>query len=197
MKKIILALGLTASSIFAIDLGIVLISPEVGATLSYNKLNGTAKDDGENSYFKNDSAFGAGAYARLWVGIAGFMIAPHVKYDYLGSTFSSDSQGVKTAKQNIHNIQYGGVLGYRIPFIKLTPFVGASYSTFKGGFIQDSSLKETYAINFGVRWEIPFVPFLVLGFEGSWQKPNVNISFPTTTGHVEMLNLGGTIGFAF
>lgn len=197
MKKIILALGLTASSIFAIDLGIVLISPEVGATLSYNKFNLAASSREENVYFENDSTFGAGAYARLWIGAAGFMIAPHVKYDYLGSSFSSKTQGGKTAKQNIHNIQYGGVLGYRIPFIKLTPFVGASYSTFKGGFIQDSSLKETYAINFGVRWEIPFVPFLVLGFEGSWQKPNVNTPSSTATGRVEMLNLGGTIGLAF
>lgn len=198
MKKLILALGLFSGSVFAIDLGIMLISPEVGATLSYSKFKGEASTlDGRRIDFKNDNAFSPGAYARLWIGVAGFMIAPQVKYDYLGSTFSTNQDPEKSPKQNIHNIQYGGVLGYRIPFIKLTPFVGASYSTFKGDFIEESSLKETYAINFGVRWEIPFIPFLVLGFEGSWQKPDLKIPNPMVKGNVEILNLGGTIGFAF
>lgn len=187
MKKIILALGLTMSSIFAIDLGILLISPEAGATLSYSQL----KSEGESSVtFKNDTSFSPGAYARLWLGVAGFMIAPQVKYDYLGSTFSAENQASKTGTYHIHNIQYGGVLGYRIPFIKLTPFVGASLSTFKG-----IALEDTYAINFGVRWEIPFIPFLVLGFEGSWQKPETKLM--GIGKKIEMLNLGGTIGFAF
>lgn len=188
MKKIILALGLFSGSVFAIDLGVLLISPEVGATLSYSKIKGTNTP----VHFKNDNTFSPGAYARLWVGVAGLMIAPQVKYDYLRSTFSSDQISQKSPKYNIHNIQYGGVLGYRIPFIKLTPFVGASYSTFKGK-LSDISFKETYAINFGVRWEIPFIPLLTLGFEGSWQKPKLN----GAEGKAEILNLGGTIGFAF
>ncbi|WP_027327031.1 hypothetical protein [Helicobacter pametensis] len=188
MKKIILALGLSLSSIFAIDLGILTISPEVGATLSYSKVKGEIED--KSTSFNNDNTFSPGAYARLWLGVAGFMIAPHVKYDYLRSSFVN-------SKESIHNIQYGGVLGYRIPFIKLTPFVGASYSTFKGGFISGSSIKETYAINFGVRWEVPLFSLLVIGFEGSWQKPDLKIPASSGKHHAEMLNLGGTIGFAF
>ena len=193
MKKIILTFGLLFSSVFAIDLGLVLISPEAGATLSYNKANLYALKNGKTVNLDNKDHFNAGAYARLWIGIAGFMIAPQVKYDYLKVAVAHNRE---TVKSSLHNIQYGGVIGYRIPFIKLTPFIGASYSTFKGKVIK--TLKNTYAINFGARWEVPLIPLLTIGFEGSWQKPDFNFDKTILRkANFEMLNLGATIGLAF
>lgn len=195
MKKIILTLAITFGSAFAIDLGILTIAPEVGATLSYNKSKATITDNtGKTEILTNDKTFSPGAYARLWLGVIGIMVAPQVKYDYLGSTFSGNKE--LTTKQSIHNIQYGGVAGFRIPLINLTPFVGASYSTFQGSLGEGGSIKSTYAVNFGVRWEIPFVSFLTLGFEGSWQKPEISSS-NIKSGTLEILNLGGTIGLTF
>lgn len=196
MKKIILSLGLMFSSIFAIDLGVLLVSPEVGATLSYNKVTflKAGKEESDKLSIPSNDSLGTGAYARLWLGFLGLMLAPQVKYDYLKPAFNYEGD---TSKSSLHNIQYGALLGYRIPFIKLTPFAGISYSSFKGE-IKDRTLKNTYAVNFGVRWEVPFIPLLVLGIEGSWQKPELNLpSGGATNEHLKMLNLGASLGFAF
>lgn len=184
MKKTILALGLTTSSIFAINLGVVSISPEAGGTISYAKIGLTPSSEEIKNAMNlsiDNSHLNFGGYARIWIEALGLSLAPQVKYDRLPSLDKS--------KKKVNNIQYGGLLGYRIPIVGLTPFVGASYSTFSGA---EAKLKNTYAINFGVRWEVPLIPLLTLGFEGSWQKPDTN-----NQSKIEMLNLGGAIGLSF
>lgn len=184
MKKTILTLGLATSSAFAINLGVVSISPEAGATMSYAKIGVTpGYEEVKNAMSLNvdSSRFSLGGYGRVWIEALGISIAPQVKYDRLPS--------LEKSKKKVHNIQYGGVLGYRIPIIGLTPFVGASYSTFSGG---EAKLKNTYALNFGLRWEVPFIPLLTLGVEGSWQKPMTD-----KQSKVEVLNVGGAIGLSF
>lgn len=184
MKKTILTLGLATSSVFAINLGIVSISPEVGATMSYAKVGVTPSYEEVKSAMNlsvDSSRFSLGGYGRVWIEALGITLAPQVKYDQLPS--------LEKSKKKVNNIQYGGLLGYRIPIIGLTPFVGASYSTFSGG---EAKLQNTYALNFGVRWEVPFIPLLTLGLEGSWQKPTTD-----KQSKVEVLNVGGAIGLSF
>lgn len=184
MKKTILTLGLATSSAFAINLGIVSISPEAGGTISYAKIGLTPSYEEIKSAMNlsvDSSHLNFGGYARIWVEALGISFAPQVKYDRLPS--------FEKSKKKVNNIQYGGLLGYRIPIVGLTPFVGASYSTFSGS---ETKLKNTYALNFGVRWEVPFIPLLTLGFEGSWQKPNTDKG-----SKIEMLNVGGAIGLSF
>lgn len=185
MKKTILSLGLASSSVFAINLGIVSISPEVGGTVSYTRIGLTPnqqdiKDAIDLSVSKDRLTLGG--YARVWIEALGITIAPQVKYDRLPSL------GLNNKK--INNLQYGGLLGYRIPIIGLTPFVGASYSTFSGG--GEANPSNTYALNFGVRLEVPFIPLLTLGLEGSWQKPDL-----AKRSKVDMLNLGIAVGLSF
>lgn len=184
MKKTLLTLGLATSSVFAINLGVVSISPEAAATISYAKIGLTPSvDEIKNAAnLKLDKTrLNFGGYARVWIEALGITFAPQVKYDRLPSIESSDKK--------INNLQYGGVLGYRIPVVALTPFVGASYSTFSGSEVK---LKSTYALNFGIRWEVPFIPLLTIGFEGSWQKP-----LTEKQSKVEMLNLGAALGISF
>lgn len=184
MKKTILSLGLATSSVFAINLGVISISPEAGATVSYAKIGVTPSyqeiKDATNLSV-DSSRFSLGGYGRIWVEVFGISLAPQVKYDRLPS--------LEKSKQKVHNIQYGGLLGYRIPIVGLTPFVGASYSTFSGG---EAKLQNTYALNFGLRWEVPFIPLLTLGVEGSWQKPTTD-----KQSKVDILNIGGAIGLSF
>lgn len=184
MKKTILSLGLASSSVFAINLGVVSISPEIGATVSYTKIGLTPSPqeikDAANLRV-DGSHLSFGAYGRLWLEALGIMITPQVKYDKLPS--------VEKSNKKINNIQYGGLLGYRIPIIGLTPFVGANYSTFSGG---EAGLKNTYALNAGLRWEVPFIPLLILGVEGNWQKPNT-----AKNSKIEIINVGATVGLSF
>ena len=184
-----MAMLMACSSVFAFDLGIFTIDTELGGNFNYTqmKLNG----DGES--FKNKEKLTYGAYGRVWLGAAGFMIAPQVKWDYLKSNFEIGSE--TTPKYTLQNLQYGGVIGYRIPFINLTPYVGVSYSQFIKGDIIGAELKDTYAINFGAMWKIPFVP-LSIGFDGSYQKPKFK-SNVIKAESLEILTLGATVGLIF
>lgn len=182
MKKTILALSLATSSAFAINLGVVGLFPEVGATISYAKIGLTPSAQELKSGLKADgSQLNFGGYGRLWLEVLGIMITPQVKYDRLPS--------IEKSNKKINNIQYGGLLGYRIPIIGLTPFVGANYSTFSGG---EAKLKNTYALNAGLRWEVPFIPLLTLGVEGNWQKPST-----AKDSKIDIVNISGTIGLSF
>lgn len=189
MKKKIMALLLACSSVFAIDLGLFTIDIEGGGLFNYTQL----KLEAEGETVKNKEHLTYGAYGRLWLGAAGFMIAPQVKWDYLKSDLKV--HGDKLVDFKLHNLQYGGVIGYRIPWINLTPYVGLSYSQFIKGDIVGLKLKDTYAINFGAMWKIPFVP-LSIGFDGSYQKPKFKDN-DRGAKNMEILTLGATVGLIF
>lgn len=189
MKKKILALLLACSSVFAFDLGIFTIDTEIGGNINYSQFKLKVDNDGT---YKNKEKLTYGAYGRVWLGALGILVAPQVKWDYLKSDIDVDG---RTRDFKLQNLQYGGVLGYRIPFINLTPYVGVSYSQFIKGDIGGMKLEDTYAINFGAMWKIPFVP-LSIGFDGSYQKPKFK-SNQWNAKEIEMLNLGATIGLIF
>lgn len=185
-----MALLLACSSVFAIDLGLFTLDTEFGGNVSYSKMK--LNVDGEGTY-SNDKKLTYGAYGRVWLGAMGILVAPQVKWDYINSDIKVN--GDKTLDFTLQNLQYGGVLGYRIPFINLTPYVGASYSQFLKGDIGGAKLENTYAINFGVMWKIPFVP-LSVGFDGSYQKPKFKDNLGKAK-DLEILTLGATLGLIF
>lgn len=184
-----MAMLMACSSVFAFDLGIFTIDTELGGNFNYTQM----KLSGGGESFKNKEKLTYGAYGRVWLGAAGFMIAPQVKWDYLKSDLEVSKDYTPSFK--LQNLQYGGVIGYRIPFINLTPYVGLSYSQFIKGDIVGFEPKDTYAINFGAMWKIPFVP-LSIGFDGSYQKPKIKDN-KVGAKDIEILTLGATIGLIF
>ena len=190
MKKKIMALLLACSSAFAFDVGLFTLDTEIGGNFNYTKMS-LKVDDGE--IFKNKDHLTYGAYGRVWLGIAGFMVAPQVKWNYLKSNLEID--GGTALDFTLQNMQYGAVLGYQIPFINLTPYVGLSYSNFIKGDIAGFKLKDTYAVNFGVNWKVPFL-HLTIGFDGSYQKPKFKDQTQSVR-DIEILTLGGTVGLIF
>lgn len=189
MKKILASVTvvatLFATSLSAIDLGLFKISPEIGGSVGYKKTDLTLKDvvkangDVANLIGKDNLVYGA--YGRLWLGVFGVMIAPQVKWEQLPLDFGMDE------KSKINNLQYGGIFGFEIPMINLTPYIGASYSTF------NKDLDNTWALNFGAKIDIPFT-FLTLGIDGSWQKPKIQSSNGSS---MELLTVSATLGLAF
>lgn len=188
MKKKIIAMLMACSSVFAFDLGIFTLDIEAGGLFNYTQV----KADANGETLKNTKHLTYGAYGRVWLGAAGFMIAPQVKWDYLKSDLKLT--GGQTLDFKLQNFQYGGVIGYRIPFINLTPYVGVSYSQFTENKIFNYELDNTYAINFGAMWKIPFVP-LSIGFDGSYQKPKFKSNGDIKD--MEILTLGATVGLIF
>lgn len=188
MKKKIMALLLACSSAFAFDLGLFTFDTEIGGNFNYTQM----KADANGKTLKNDKHLTYGAYGRVWLGIAGFMIAPQVKWDYLKTDLKV--AGDKNLDFTLQNMQYGAVLGYRIPWINLTPYVGVSYSDFIKGDIAGYKLDNTYAVNFGVNWKLPFLP-LTLGFDGSYQKPKFKTNDKIKD--MEIITLGATLGLIF
>lgn len=112
-----------------------------------------------------------GAYARVWVGPM-IKFAPFVKWESaigLGSAQLSFNKDVNTSFVSYQNLQYGGLVGLRVPIIGLVPYAGASYSQ----FMNSPDLENTYAFNYGIKWEVPLIPALTLGLDASYQKPKV------------------------
>lgn len=189
MKKILASVTvvatLFATSLSAIDLGLFKISPEIGGSVGYKKTDLTLKDavatkgDITNLVGKDNLVYGA--YGRLWLGVFGVMIAPQVKWEQLPLDFG------ELGKEKVSNLQYGGIFGFEIPMINLTPYIGASYSTFNKEFT------STLAFNFGAKIDIPFT-FLTLGVDGSWQKPKIQSSNGSS---MELLTVSATLGLAF
>lgn len=124
-------------------------------------------------YQDTNSNFTYGGYARVWMGGTHLLVAPQVKYDVIGLSNS------------YKNLQAGGVLG--VQFVGITVYAGASWSTF-----YTLAAKDTYAINYGIKIDVPFIPFLTVGVDASWQKPDL-----TTGGSVSMNRVGVTVGLAF
>ncbi|PAF43910.1 hypothetical protein [Helicobacter sp. 11S03491-1] len=164
MKKVTLALLITATSLFGIGIGNYQISPEIGANLSYQKSD------------KNDFTYGG--YARVWLGVSRIVLAPQFKYDVI-----TKSNHMSTAYKNM---QIGALVGFEVPILPLTPYIGASYSTFWG-----VGLKDTVSFNYGIKVKIPLIP-LTVGLDGSYQKPKT-----TALGRINMNRFGVTIGVSF
>lgn len=124
-------------------------------------------------YQDTNDSYTYGGYGRVWLGGTHLLIAPQVKYDVIG------------LKNSYENLQVGGVLG--IQFIGITIYGGASWSTF-----YSVNAMDTYAINYGVKFDIPLIPFLTIGLDASWQRPTLTTGDSTT-----MNRVGATIGLAF
>ncbi|PAF47666.1 hypothetical protein BKH41_07185 [Helicobacter sp. 12S02232-10] len=165
MKKITLAFLITATSLFGIGLGNYQITPEIGANLSYQ--------NGKNK-------FTYGGYARVWMGVSRVVIAPQFKYDVI-------AKSSKNANDSYKNMQIGGLIGFEIPILPLTPYIGVSYSTF-----ENVAFRDTASFNYGIKIDVPLIPFLTIGLDGTYQKPKI-----FGGGRYEMNRIGATIGLAF
>ena len=97
MKKKIMALLLACSSAFAFDLGLFTFDTEIGGNFNYTQM----KADANGETLKNDKHLTYGAYGRVWLGIAGFMIAPQVKWDYLKTDLKGAGDKILTLHSKI------------------------------------------------------------------------------------------------
>ncbi|PAF45666.1 hypothetical protein [Helicobacter sp. 11S02629-2] len=195
-KKVVgsvVLVGLLSSSASALgfvnfDVGGVLGGAAIGD--SYNGVvNGGAAAareaalklaSGQEGGFK----FTYGGYARLWLG-GMFRVAPFFKYERTSTYNSTFALGGNAVKDGFSNWQYGGLFGVKVPLIGLTPYIGASYSQFTG-----IDLKGTYAINYGVKWDIPLLPLVNVGLDASWQRPQSSVDGSYTNINKIMLTLG-------
>ncbi|MDU7692709.1 MAG: hypothetical protein E7K04_00435 [Helicobacter sp.] len=165
MKRLLLTSLFLGSSAFAIGIGNYQITPEIGASFGTQNTN--------------ETKFTYGGYARVWAGISRIVFAPSIKYDVMA---------VKNAT-NYNNTQLGGLVGFEVPILPLTPYVGVHYSKFSG-----VNLNNTFAINYGVKVDVPILPFVTVGLEGTWQKPRDS----KDPKHELPINRGTfTIGLAF
>ncbi|PAF47490.1 hypothetical protein BKH46_03370 [Helicobacter sp. 12S02634-8] len=167
MKKMALAVMMSGASLFGIGLGNYQITPEIGANLSYQN---------------NDNRFTYGGYARVWLGVSRVVFAPQFKYDVASSVGKSD-------KSSYSNTQWGGLVGFEIPILPLTPYIGASYSHFS-----NIGLHDTASFNYGIKIDVPLIPFLTIGIDGTYQKPKI---FGSNGARFEFNRIGATIGLAF
>lgn len=97
----------------------------------------------------SSSSFATGGSVRLWFG-RHFLISPNFSWVYNVSSHELNSQ-------------YGGLIGWAFKSMPSVLYFGASYSTY------DKHLSDRYAINYGLRMDVPAVPLLTIGFDGSYQ----------------------------
>lgn len=142
MKKILLVLCMLSSLIYAIRIGDLELSPELG--LGAKQLN----EGGDRRYYWN-------GFARLWFGINELVLAPSFSY----TKMNNDSA-------KFTNNQYGANLGYGLDLIALyaVPYVGLHYSNFNAYY------DDTYSFDVGVRIKPIILPFS-LALEYEWQRP--------------------------
>ena len=163
VKKLTLASALFASSVFGVGLGNFQITPEFGGNISWQDTT--------------DTTFTYGGYTRLWLGVSRVVIAPQVKYDVMKQKNSG----------NYANLQVGGLLGFEVPVLPLTIYAGGSWSRFFS-----VALEDTAAVNYGIKMDVPFIPFLTIGVDGVWQAPKM-----ADGKRYNMNRVGLTLGLAF
>ena len=156
MKKLLLALGLSASLGWAVEFAGVEISPEIGG--SVGKV--------VSSEWDNHKPMNYGAYARVWVGVFDWVVAPQVKWDHYEKTGLFDSNS---------NTQFGASLGHNFGLVvlRLTPYIGVNRSTFNKTFV------DTISYNAGIKLKPAIIP-LALSVQYTYQNPDfvgTNISF--------------------
>lgn len=169
MKKILCSLMLVAglgTQAHAVGVAGLEISPEIGFAGGSLKA-GSAK------------ASAYGAFGRIWLGAAGFVVAPQVKYDSL-----------KFSSGKFSNTQYGLSVGYNIGLViaKLTPYLGVNYSSFNKGY------KSTMAYNAGLKLKFDLLP-ISLGILYTWQNPEVDSG--SNAPKVKMQSIQGLIALHF
>lgn len=137
----------------------------------------------------NNIRLAYGAYARAWLGGL-IKFGPVIKFEQntgLGSVkkedvvknLLSDSDAISNKSttpskigisyNTYTNLQYGALIGFDIPLIGLLPYAGASFSQ----FTSNSAFEHTFAVNYGIKFGIPFIPLLTLGIDGSFQNPKI------------------------
>lgn len=168
------------------------------------EVGGLAGVDISNAVSVN-SQFSYGGYARLWL-FDGITFAPYIKYETVVSnagsraSLSVDTNGQASIVPQInldkyYNLQYGLLVGYKIPIISLTPYVGVGYSQ-----LGNTTLENTYVLNYGIKWEIPLIPFLTIGVDGSWQASKTPPTLDTIRNISQSANINrvsATIGLQF
>ena len=175
IKAAVLASFLAAGSAQALP----FISPEVGGMV------GTSFDNAKGWKFDDDTNITYGAYARLWLKPGSFRIAPFIKWENItGFSRSNLVNTLLSGGDRNNNLQYGAVVG--LEFFYLTPYVGVAYSQFT-----DSTISNTWALNYGLKFKIPVLP-LAVGIDASWQKPKV-----LNTVEVDMHRVSVTLGLHF
>ena len=174
LKKIALSLSLLSSLSYGIGLGNYQVTPEIGASGGKSYWSNKFESNDYNVY---------GGYARVWLGMSRVVLAPQVKITKMkdGSIFKSSG--------SVTNNQYGLLLGYEVPILPLTPYVGASYSTFSNSAFLDDAV----AFNYGIKIDVPIIPFLTIGIDASYQKPK----YKGSDFSEKMHTIQGTIGLAF
>lgn len=163
LKKVAMTFMLGASTLFGFGIGNYQITPEFGGNISYQDTTNTT--------------FTYGGYARVWLGVSRVVIAPQVKYDVM----------YQKRGGNYDNLQAGGLLGFEVPVLPLTLYVGGSWSTF-----YSVNLDDTAAFNYGIKMDVPLIPFLTIGIDGVYQAPKI-----AGGSRLTMNRIGLTIGLAF
>lgn len=156
MKKLLLVLGLSASLVSAVEFASFEISPEIGG--SVGKV--------ASSEWDNYKPMNYGAYARVWLGALGWVVAPQVKWDHYGQTNGVDSYA---------NTQIGASIGrnFGLVVMRLTPYIGVNRSSFTKGF------DNTISYNAGIKLKPALIP-LALSVQYTYQNPDIigtNTSF--------------------
>lgn len=176
MKKALRKLGVasallaTLNSASAIGFLGLQATPEVGATI------GT-----QNTL---ETKFTYGAYGRFWLGAGVFVFGPNLKYDVMHA---------KKGNYNYSNTQVGAVFGLDVPAVPVVPYVAVNYSKLVG--IQ---LHSTVSVNYGVKIDVPAIPLLTIGLEGTYQKPRIpgkSKNDPNPT--LPIKRITATVGLAF
>lgn len=156
MKKLLLALGLSAGLLSAVEFASFEISPEFGGVAG--KVVSSESDNYKPTNY--------GAYARVWLGAFSWVVAPQVKWDYYGETGGRSSYS---------NTQVGASIGHNFGLVvmRLTPYIGANYSKFNKDF------DNTIAYNAGIKLKPAIIP-LAISLQYSYQNPDIvgtNTSF--------------------
>ena len=151
----------------AIEIGSFMFTPEIGVSIQK---------------FNNFNKYHYGAYGRVWAGISDIVIAPNIRYVYMGKF---DGKSVK-------NTQYGVLLGYNLDIflIKFLPYIGVNYSQFSKFF------DNTIAYNVGLRAKIALIPAnIFLEYEHQELKSKIAITHPNLKDKLNSVRLG--IGISF
>ena len=169
IKKPFVALMFLTSASFAIDLGALEISPEVGVAVGQTQV-GSPVDSKPMNY---------GVYGRVWLGTLGFVVTPQVKANYISK---------KDHQESLGNLQYGAAIGSNFGFVafSLTPYIGANLSSFSKAY------DNTIAYNAGIKFKPAILPFAA-SVEYTYQNPDIK----NTNAQAKMHNVQLMLGLHF
>lgn len=168
------------TSAFALGLGSYQVTPEVGVSLSKQNTN--------------ETRFNYGAYGRAWLGASRFIFGPNVIYDVMLPKASN--------AHSYKNLQIGAVLGFDFPVLPVVPYIGVNFSKFIGVL-----LNNTISVNLGAKIDVPVIPFLTIGLEGTFQRARkltshekrdtLSVAIGKQANFLDIYRIGATVGLAF